>query len=46
MDDPFPGNAIDYHAKSPMYGAGEFDSFVSRMRQAIASLMGTARSGM
>jgi diadenosine tetraphosphate (Ap4A) HIT family hydrolase len=46
MDDPFPGNAIDYHAKSPLYGAGEFDSFVSGMRQAIARWMGTARSGM
>jgi hypothetical protein len=40
MDDPFPGKAIDYTAKSPMYETGEFDSFVSGMRQAIARLSG------
>ena len=40
MDDPFPGKAIDYAARSQMYGVGEFDAFVIGMRQAIARLIG------
>lgn len=35
MDDPFPGQAIDYHRKVEQYEPGEFQSFVQRMAEMI-----------
>jgi hypothetical protein len=36
MDDPFPGQAIDYRQKKRLYTAEAFDAFVGKMRQTIA----------
>lgn len=38
LDDPFPGKAIDYAQKRSMYAEGEFEAFVSALREEIARL--------
>jgi len=37
VDDPFPGQAIDYHQKRRWYTDAEFGVFVTRMRKEIAA---------
>ncbi|MFW6064765.1 MAG: HIT family protein [Candidatus Natronoplasma sp.] len=39
MDDPFPGKPIDYDEKrDDIYEEGEYDGFVKKMRQKLASM--------
>jgi diadenosine tetraphosphate (Ap4A) HIT family hydrolase len=35
LDDPFPGQAIDYKQKQRFYSDREFEAFVTQMREAI-----------
>jgi diadenosine tetraphosphate (Ap4A) HIT family hydrolase len=39
MDDPFPGQPIDYRRRIKQYASGEFETFVHRMRENIALAM-------
>ena len=43
LDDPFPGQAIDYNRKSPsVYGEGEYGAFVEAMQMELRVLQGNA----
>ena len=40
LDDPFPGQAIDYHRiEPPVYQEGEFDKFIKQLRSKISELL-------
>jgi diadenosine tetraphosphate (Ap4A) HIT family hydrolase len=38
VDDPFPGQAIDYHRRKNQYAPGEFEVFAEQMKQEILRL--------
>jgi hypothetical protein len=39
VDDPFPGQSIDYNRVEPsVYRVGEFDAFVSAVRENLTGL--------
>ena len=40
LDDPFPGQPIDYHRiEPPVYQEGEFDQFIKQFRSKISELL-------
>lgn len=42
-DDPFPGQAIDYHQQKRWYTDQAFEAFVDAMRRAIGAALGSER---